>query len=119
MIRLLERSPSLVVPYDTILQLDIRVGTVLAASRVPHSKKLIALQVDVGDPQLRCILTGSKPPRPPDLFVGKQVAVVCNVPPRELAGMVSQGVVLSTYDESLGQVLLVTHRLVPPGMPIR
>jgi methionyl-tRNA synthetase len=53
---LLERSPSLVVPYDTLLQLDIRVGTVLAAERVPHSKKLIALQMDVGEPQPRCIL---------------------------------------------------------------
>jgi tRNA-binding EMAP/Myf-like protein len=53
---LLERQTALVVPSETIVQLDIRVGTVLAASRVPHSKKLIALQVDVGEPQPRCIL---------------------------------------------------------------
>jgi tRNA-binding EMAP/Myf-like protein len=52
----LEEALSLVVPYDIIVQLDIRVGTVLAASRVTHSKKLVALQVDVGEPHPRCIL---------------------------------------------------------------
>ncbi len=56
MIRLLERAPSLVVSYDTLMQLDLRVGTVLTALRVPHSKKLIALQVDVGEAVPRCIL---------------------------------------------------------------
>jgi methionyl-tRNA synthetase len=119
MIRLLERSPSLVVPYDTLMQLELRVGTVLAASQVPHSKKLIALQVDVGEAVPRCILTGSKPARAPELFVGKQVPIVCNVPPRELAGMLSQGVMLSTYDATGGQTLLVVAASVPAGMPIR
>jgi methionyl-tRNA synthetase len=119
MTRLLERAPSLVVPYDTLMQLELRVGTVLAASRVPHSKKLIVLQVDVGEAMPRCILTGSKPARPPELFVGKQVPIVCNVPQRELAGIVSQGVMLSTYDETFGQVLLVAEGMVLPGSAVR
>jgi methionyl-tRNA synthetase len=101
------------------MELDIRVGTVLAASRVPHSKKLIALQVDVGEPEPRCILTGSKPARPPEHFVGRQVPIVCNVPQRELVGLISQEVMLSTYDAIGGQMLLVVAAPVPAGVPVR
>ncbi len=117
--RLLEPSPSPLIPYTTIVQLDMRVGTILTAERVPHSKKLIALQVDVGEAVPRCILTGSKPARPPELFVGRQVPILCNVPSRELVGIVSQGVMLSTYDAAGGQMLLVVAASVPAGMPIR
>jgi methionyl-tRNA synthetase len=116
---LFEPSRSPLLPYATIVQLDIRVGTILTAEHVPHSKKLIALQVDVGEAQTRCILTGSKPARPLELFAGRQVPIACNVPPRELAGMISQGVMLSTYDAVGGQMLLVVAAPVPVGTPIR
>jgi tRNA-binding EMAP/Myf-like protein len=66
-------------------------GTVQAAERMVYSKKLTALWIDVGEPQPRCVITGSKRPRPPESFVGLQLPVICNLPARELAGKSVRG----------------------------
>ncbi|HEU5199142.1 MAG TPA: hypothetical protein VFU32_05870 [Ktedonobacterales bacterium] len=108
-------SPAQTVPYESFAHLDIRLGTVLAAERMAHSKKLTALWIDVGEPQPRCVVTGSKRPRPPESFVGLQLPVICNLPPRQLAGKVSQGLLLTTYDAVGNQVLLVAQAPVLPG----
>lgn len=112
-------SSAQIVPYESFARLDIRMGTVLAAERMLHSKKLTALWIDVGEPQPRCVITGSKRPRPPDSFVGLQLPVICNLPPRELAGKISQGLILTTYDAKGTQVLLVAQAPIPPGTKAR
>jgi tRNA-binding EMAP/Myf-like protein len=94
-------------------------GTVLADERIVQSKKLILLWIDVGEPQPRCVITGSKRPRSPESFVGLQLPVICNLPPRELAGKVSEGLLLTTYDAVGIQVLLVAQAPVPPGAKAR
>lgn len=94
-------------------------GTVLSAERMVHSKKLTALWIDVGEPQLRCVITGSKRPRPPASFVGLQLPVICNLPLRELAGKVSQGLLLTTCDAMGNQILLVAQAPIPPGTRVR
>ncbi len=119
LIELATSSSAQTVPYESFARLDIRMGIVLAAERMMHSKKLTALWIDVGEPQPRCVITGSKHPRPPESFVGLQLPVVCNLPPRELAGKVSQGLLLTTYDALGNQVLLVTQAPVLPGTRAR
>ena len=118
-IELKMHSPAQTVLYESFARLDIRMGTVLAAERMVHSKKLTALWIDVGEPKPRCVITGSKRPRPPESFVGLQLPVICNLPPRELAGKVSQGLLLTTYDALGNQVLLVAQAPVPPGTRAR
>jgi methionyl-tRNA synthetase len=112
-------SPAQTVPYEVFARLDIRMRTVLAAERMVHSKKLTALWMDVGEPQPCCVITGSKHPRPPASFVGLQLPVICNLPPRVLAGKVSERLLLTTYDDIRRQVLLVTQEEVPPGTKAR
>ena len=118
-IELRMHTPAQTVPYESFARLDIRMGTVLAAERMVHSKKLTALWIDVGEPQPRCVITGSKRPRSPASFVGLQLPIICNLPPRELAGKVSQGLLLTTYDVMGNQVLLVAQAPVQPGTKAR
>lgn len=112
-------TPVQIVPYESFARLDIRMGTVLAAERMVHSKKLSVLWIDVGEPQPRCVITGSKRPRPPENFVELQLPVICNLPPRDLAGKVSEGLLLTTYDAVGNQVLLVAQAPVLPGTKVR
>ena len=104
------------VSIDDLEKLDIRVGTIQSVAEVPESKKLMKLTVDFGD-HSRTILAGIKQEREsPQEIAGVQALFVVNLPPREMAGELSEGMLFDIgYADGVTPVLAVTERSVPNG----
>jgi tRNA-binding protein len=101
---------------DDLEKLDIRIGTITAVDEVADSKKLMKLTVDFGD-HSRTILAGIKQERTdPTEITGRQALFVVNLPPREMAGQVSEGMLFDIgYEDGVSPVLAVPERSVPNG----
>lgn len=103
------------ISIDQFKQLDIRVGEVLEARRVPGTDKLIEVKVDVGD--VRTIITGLVPHYQPDELVGKRIIVLTNLQPRRVRGVDSHGMLLAA--EWGGEIgLLTVDKNAPKGAKI-
>lgn len=76
-------------------RVDMRVGLVQKAARVPKSKKLLELQVDIGEAEPRTILAGIAEAYGPEEMVNRRVAVVANLKPRKMMGRQSQGMIVA------------------------
>ncbi len=83
------------ITFEDFTKLDIRVGTILEAEKMPKAKKLLVLKVDTGM-DVRTIVSGIAESFTPEEVVGKRVTVLVNLAPRELRGVVSQGMILMT-----------------------
>ncbi len=81
------------ITFDQFATMDIRVGKILAAEKVAKTKKLLKLQVDTGIDQ-RTIVSGIAEYFEPEQVIGKQVSVLINLEPREIKGILSQGMIL-------------------------
>ncbi len=104
------------IAFEDFAKLDIRVGTIAAVSDVENSDKLMKLTVDFGDHR-RSILAGIKRERQnPREIEGKQGLFVVNLPEREMAGEVSQGMLLDIgYADGLIPCLVMPELPVPNG----
>ncbi len=92
---------------------------IVAAERVPKSKKLIQLQVDLGGEQ-RQIVAGIALQYEPDALVGRNVVVVANLRPAKLMGVESDGMVLAASVGEAGEpVLMEVPAHVPPGSKVK
>lgn len=96
------------IQFDDFQKMDIRVSTILAAEKVAKTKKLLKLTVDTGLDR-RVIVSGIAEHFTPEELVGRQVLVLVNLAPRELKGIVSNGMILMAEDAS-GKL-----RLLQPG----
>ena len=83
------------IQFDDFTKMDIRVGTIIEAEKVAKTKKLLKLTVDVGI-DTRTIVSGIAESFKPEDIVGQQVTVLCNLAPRKLRGVESQGMILMT-----------------------
>ncbi len=83
------------ITFDDFTKLDIRVGTILEAEKMPKAKKLLVLKVDTGI-DIRTIVSGIAESFTPEEVVGKRVTVLINLAPRALRGVESQGMILMT-----------------------
>lgn len=97
-------------------RIDIRAGTILEVAPVSGSRKLVKLVVDFGDHR-RSILAGIAQERDdPGEITGRQALFVVNLPAREMAGEVSEGMLFDIgYADGIQPVLAVTERTVPNG----
>jgi len=97
-------------------QIDIRVGTIESVSDVANSEKLVALRVNFGD-HVRTVLAGMKRERAnPREIEGRQALFVVNLPPRKMAGMVSEAMLFDIgYLDGITPVLAVPESSVPDG----
>jgi methionyl-tRNA synthetase len=111
-----EVGPNLV-SIEDFEKLDIRIGKVKTAQKVPNSKKLLKLEVEVGE-ELRTIVAGVAEHYSPEELEGKSIAVVVNLKPVKLMGITSQGMLLAAEDDK-GVSLLVADRLVRSGSKVR
>ncbi len=100
-------EPAAEITFDEFTRLDLRVGTVLSAERVPKSDKLLKLMVDVGEPAPRQIVAGIGKSFAPEALVGQQVTVVANLKPAKLMGLESRGMVLAAGGDGEGDLALV------------
>ena len=83
------------IEFDDFTKLDIRIGTILEASTIPKTKKLLQLKVDVGI-DIRTIVSGIAESFSLEEIVGQQVSVLVNLAPRKIRGVESQGMILMT-----------------------
>ncbi|RED46533.1 methionyl-tRNA synthetase [Winogradskyella eximia] len=86
------------ITFDDFTKLDLRVGTILEAEKMPKTKKLLVLKVDTGI-DTRTIVSGIAESFSPEDVIGKRVTVLVNLAPRALRGVESQGMILMTEDE--------------------
>ncbi|AQG79742.1 methionine--tRNA ligase [Spirosoma montaniterrae] len=93
------------IAYDDFAKMDIRIGTITEAERVPKSDKLLKLKVDDGFGG-RQILSGIAKHFAPEDIIGKQVTFLANLAPRKMMGHESQGMILMAEDRD-GKLSLI------------
>ena len=82
------------ITIDEIMKVELRVAKVVTAERVPKSKKLIKLEVDLGS-EVRVVVAGIAGTYEPEALVGRTVVIVANLKPAKLMGVESNGMVLA------------------------
>ncbi|MGH9944029.1 MAG: methionine--tRNA ligase subunit beta, partial [Pyrinomonadaceae bacterium] len=105
---------------EDFAKVELRVGQVLTAERVPKSDKLLRFTVDLGEPEPRQILAGIAEHYEPGPLVGRKIVVVSNLKPRKLRGLESQGMVLAASIGEEGRPVLATFTEdVPNGARLK
>ena len=97
------------ISYEACSKMDIRVGTILEAAKVPKTDKLLQLKIDTGLDQ-RIVVSGIAEYFDPESIIGKQVCVLMNLEPRKIKGIESKGMILMAEDED-GTL----HFVAPPA----
>ena len=111
---LVASEPSAPITYDQFSQVELKVGLVVAATKVPKKDKLLDLQVDVGEATPRRIVAGLALSFKPEELVGRRVIVVANLAPREFGkGLVSHGMLLATGPSEALSLIGVDDKAVP------
>jgi methionyl-tRNA synthetase len=98
-------------------KVEIKIGKVIEAERVPKSEKLIRVQVDTGE--MRQIVAGIGNVYGPEDLLGKTVVIVTNLKPAKLMGVESRGMLLAATDESGRPSVIMPDRDVSPGTRIK
>jgi methionyl-tRNA synthetase len=108
-----------VVAYDDFARLDLRVGLVRSAQKVPKADKLLQLSVDVGEREPRTIVAGIAAAYPDPLaLVGRRIVVVANLESRALRGITSHGMLLAA-GEAQGLALVTVADGIAPGTKVK
>jgi methionyl-tRNA synthetase len=92
-----EIKPTIV--FDDFAKIDLRIGTIIQAEKVAKADKLLNLTVDLGT-EKRTIVSGIAMHYTPEEVIGKQVTVVCNLAPRKMRGIESNGMILMAEDKT-------------------
>ena len=93
------------IQYDDFAKIDLRVGTILEAEKMPKANKLLILKIDTGI-DVRTIVSGIAESFSPEEIIGKRVTVLVNLAPRNLRGVDSEGMILMTTN-SEGKLVFV------------
>lgn len=101
------------IDIELFKKVDMRIGLVKLAERIPGSEKLIRLVVDLGELGERQIIAGLAKWYSPEYFVGKYIVVVVNLKPRKMMGYESQGMLLATDTDP--PVIITPEKPVKPG----
>jgi methionyl-tRNA synthetase len=94
------------ISFDEFSKMDIRVGTIIAAEKVAKTKKLLKLTIDTGIDQ-RTVVSGIAEYHEPENIIGKQVSILVNLAPREIKGIMSQGMILMAENAN-GELVFVS-----------
>ena len=105
------------ISYDVFDQCRFQVGEILECQEVPKSKKLLCSRVRVGS-EVKQILSGIKQHYTAEEMVGKKVMVLVNLQPRQIAGMMSEGMLLCAEDAEGKLSLMTPERPMPAGAEI-
>ena len=106
------------ISIDDFMKIDLRVAKVLTAEKVPNSRKLVKMTIDVGSEQ-RTLVAGIAEAYEPEQLVGRTVAIVFNLKPAKLMGIESNGMVLAASPDGGKPMLVAFEQDVPPGTRIR
>lgn len=110
------KGETMEITIEEFKKIDLRVGRIINAERVPGSDKLLKLEVNLGS-ELRQIVAGIGSVYEPEELIGKNVCVVANLKKAKLRGVESYGMILAAEDGAVIS-LLVTDKEIRPGSPI-
>ena len=111
-------APEGIITYDDFAKVELRVGHVLAAERVPKADKLLKLTIDLGEGAPRTIAAGIAEHYEPEQLPGKNVVVVANLAPRTIRGIESRGMLLAGGGD-IGKVVLAEVPGIAPGSRVK
>jgi methionyl-tRNA synthetase len=101
-------------------KIDLRVGEVRTAERIPKADKLLLLTVDIGEEKPRQILAGIAQYYEPENLIGRKIVIVANLKPRKLRGYESQGMLLAASVGDEGKPVIATFAEdVPNGARLK
>ena len=106
------------ISYDEFSKMDIRIGTILEAEKVPKTDKLLKLIIDTGIDK-RTVVSGIAEYFSPEDIIGKQVCILVNLEPRKIRGIDSQGMILMAEDANGSLKLISPPQTVKPGSEVR
>jgi len=113
------------ITFDDFQKLDIRIGTIIQAEKVPETDKLLKLSIDLGnDPSInsgqekRTLVAGIAETYKPEELKGRQIPILTNLEPKTFKGIESQGMILAIDIEGKA-TLLNPDKKVPNGSKIR
>lgn len=108
------------ITFDDWAKIEIKIGTILAAERVPLTDKLWKLTVDLGEEVPRTIVSGIAPNYPEaEMLIGKQCPFIVNLEPRMIKGIESNGMILAPSDAEGRGVVLHPDRAVVSGAKVK
>ena len=108
------------IDIDDFAKVDLRVGQVISAERIPKADKLLLMKIDIGEEQPRQVLAGIAQFYEPENLINRKVVVVANLKPRKLRGLESQGmVVAASYGEEGRPVIATFTEDVPNGARLK
>ena len=101
-------------------KVDLRVGEVKTAERIPKADKLLLITVDIGEEKPRQVLAGIAQYYEPETLIGRKIVVVANLKPRKMRGYESQGMLLAASVGDEGKPVLATFTEdVPNGARLK
>jgi methionyl-tRNA synthetase len=108
------------IPFDVFAQVELRVGEILSAEKVPETDRLLKLSVNLGEAVPRQIVSGIADYFP-DLgaLIQKKCIFVANLAPRNIKGLESNGMILAATAEDGTFTLVVPEQDVLPGTKLR
>jgi methionyl-tRNA synthetase len=106
------------ITIDDFMKVELRTAKVLTAEKVPSSRKLVKLTIDVGTEQ-RTLVAGIADAYEPEALVGRTIVMVFNLKPAKLMGIESNGMVLAASPEGGKPALIGFDQDVPPGTRVR
>ena len=104
--------------FDDFSKMDLRVGTIMAAEKMPKANKLLILSVDVGVDR-RTVVSGIAEHYKPEDIVGQKVCVLLNLEPRKIRGTLSQGMILMAEDDEGKLSFLAPDAAISSGATVR
>ena len=106
------------VPLETFAQLEIRVGRIVEVEDIPQARKpLYRFKVDFGPVGTRQCVAGIKQFYAKDQLIGKLVVAIVNLQPKSIAGVVSECMLLASFDDT-ALALLEPDKEMPPGTKV-
>ena len=106
------------ISIDDFMKVDLRVAKVLTAEKVPNSRKLVKLSIDVGTEQ-RTLVAGIAEAYEPEQLVGRTIVMVFNLKPAKLMGIESNGMVLAASPDGGKPTLVGFDQEVAAGTRVR
>lgn len=106
------------ITIDDFAKIELRVGVVKVAERVPKADKLLRLEIDIGT-EVRQVLAGIAEAYAPETLVGRKVVIVANLAPRKLRGYESNGMIVAASLEGGKPVLASFLEDVPIGARLK
>lgn len=106
------------ISFEEWQKLDIKMGEIVSAERVPGTEKLLKLQINLGD-EVRQMVAGIAEAYQPEDLVGKKIPILVNLESKVIRGIESKGMILCPSDAEGKPVLLLPDRDVPIGSKVK